>query len=490
MSKPAGYLSFCLFVALVAPAVLAQPVRGEFPDTLWAHTFGGDASDVGFSIERTPDGGFVVAGYATLYETGEDGYLIRLTAEGETLWTRRYGGPEPDRFQSVQLTSGGGFIAAGTTESSGHGYEDVWLVRVDADGDTLWTRTFGGARWDEGWCVQETRDGGYIVVGHESSFSGCDWDIYVVRTDAQGREVWNYEFPGYDNYWDYGYGVVEAQDGGFVVVGASAMNVGTEFDLLVLKLDGSGQHLWVKTYGTYGQEYGTSVCRTRDGCYVVAGHRWDRLSSYVRLFKVNDKGDSLWCRSYAESDYVRGHCVHATADGGFLVAGHAGSYVNPDAYLLRTDESGIPLWQGKIDNGGDEVAYGICPTGADGCCVVGTNEPSQPGPTDLWVLRLEPGACGIAGIARATSCPWVLSPVSPSPVLGEAAVFLQMTGSDPAALNLYDVSGRLIRRLWQGKGSTGQVQVSLDRRGLAGGVYFLRLQGGAGSVTQRCVLAD
>ncbi len=83
MSKPAGYLSFCLFVALVAPAVLAQPVRGEFPDTLWAHTFGGDASDVGFSIERTPDGGFVVAGYATLYETGEDGYLIRLTAEAD-----------------------------------------------------------------------------------------------------------------------------------------------------------------------------------------------------------------------------------------------------------------------------------------------------------------------------------------------------------------------------------------------------------------------
>ncbi len=491
MNTPAGSSALSLLVTVLGLAALVEPVRAELPDTLWTRTFGGDGWDVGSSLQGTPDGGFIVAGYTASFGTGgEDGYLIRLTAEGDTLWTRRYGGPDPDRFQSIQPASGRGFIVAGTTASRGHGNDDIWLVRLDAQGDTLWTRCFGGARWEEGCCAQETRDGGYIVVGHETSFGGCDWDIYVVRTDADGREIWDYEFNGYDNYWDYGYGVVQTEDGGFLVVGASAMNVGTEYDMLVLKVSAGGQHLWVKTYGTYGEEYGMSVGRTRDGCYVVAGHQWDGLNNCVRLWKVDDKGDSLWCRSYAESNSAGGLCVHATADGGFLVAGQAGSHVNPDAYLLRTDDTGLPIWQGKIDMGGREVAYAICPAGADGCCVVGTTGSPPSVPPDLWVLRLEPAASGVADPVRASARPWVLSPVCPSPVVREGTVLLEMTDGGAAALDLYDAAGRLVRNVWRGSGSTGPVQVSLDRGGLTGGVYFLRLQGVAGSVTRRCVLAD
>jgi len=149
-------------LAFAAPA-LAQ--------TSWWRTYGGTSGDGGYSVQQTSDGGYIIAGLTASFGAGGgDVYLIKTSASGDTLWTRTYGGTSYDYGNSVQQTSDGGYIITGTTASFGAGSEDVYLIKTNASGDTLWTRAHGGTSPDWGHSVRQTSDGGYIVAGTTASF--------------------------------------------------------------------------------------------------------------------------------------------------------------------------------------------------------------------------------------------------------------------------------------------------------------------------------
>jgi hypothetical protein len=156
-------------------------------DTQWTRTYGGDSADYGYSVQQTSDGGYIVAGWTASFGAGDhDVYLIKTNASGDTQWTRTYGGTSRDYANSVQQTSDGGYIVAGLTESFGAGGYDVYLIKTDASGDMRWTRTYGDTSDDEGNSVQQTSDGGYIVAGGTWFFGAWDWDVYLIKTDANG----------------------------------------------------------------------------------------------------------------------------------------------------------------------------------------------------------------------------------------------------------------------------------------------------------------
>jgi len=156
-------------------------------DTLWTRTYGGDGADDGFSVEQTTDGGFILCGQTESFGAGSfDTWLIRTDSVGDTLWTRTLGGGGDDRGYSVQQTTDGGYVIAGYTESYGAGGTDVWLIKTNTRGDTLWTRTFGGAKEDKGYSVQQTADGGYIIAGTTASFGAGGSDVYLIKTDSLG----------------------------------------------------------------------------------------------------------------------------------------------------------------------------------------------------------------------------------------------------------------------------------------------------------------
>jgi len=151
------------------------------PGVSWTRTYGGSSYDWGQSVQQTSDGGFVVAGYTSSFGAGGyDAYLIRTDANGDTLWTRTYGGSGHDYGYSVQQTADSGFVVAGYTYSFGAGSRDVYLIRTDATGDTLWTRTYGGEDEDIGRSVQQTSDGGFVVAGYTYSF-GAALDPHLRR---------------------------------------------------------------------------------------------------------------------------------------------------------------------------------------------------------------------------------------------------------------------------------------------------------------------
>jgi hypothetical protein len=157
---------------------------------VWAKTFDGLDWDAGRSIQQTSDGGYIIAG-----ETWSDGpwnsdvLLIKTGASGDTVWTRTYGGTNDDCGNSVQQASDGGYIIAGMT-SFGAGGGDVWLIKTDANGDTVWTRTYGGPDHDGGKSVQQTADGGYIIAGFTYSYGTGFQDAWLIKTDASGDTTW------------------------------------------------------------------------------------------------------------------------------------------------------------------------------------------------------------------------------------------------------------------------------------------------------------
>ncbi len=155
-------------------------------DTEWTRTYGGSGTDCGNCVHQTSDGGYIICGYTGSYGAGGDIYLLKVNANGDTEWTRTYGGSDYDYGYSVWQTSDGGYIICGCTESYGAGCKDIYLIKVNANGDTEWTRTYGGSKNDYGFSVQQTSDGGYIICGSTYSYGAGEDDVYLLKVNING----------------------------------------------------------------------------------------------------------------------------------------------------------------------------------------------------------------------------------------------------------------------------------------------------------------
>ena len=206
----------------------------------WERTFGGNKEDVGISVQQTSDGGFILLGVTESFGAGGgDFWLIKTDAEGKLLWERTFGGEAWDYGFSVQQTSDGGFILLGGTYSFGAGDSDFWLIKTDAEGKMLWERTFGGRDGDGGISVQQTSDGGFILLGGTESFGAGDGDFWLIKTDAEGKLLWERTFGG--SKWDYGISVQQTSDGGFILLGETKSFGAGDGDFWLIKTDAEGR---------------------------------------------------------------------------------------------------------------------------------------------------------------------------------------------------------------------------------------------------------
>ena len=209
----------------------------------------------------------------------------------DTLWTKTYGGAEDDRAYSIQQTSDSGYIATGSTRSFGAGNADVWLLKTNAGGDTIWTRTYGDTAWDYGYSVQQTTDGGYIIAGSTNSFGATDRDVYVLRTDSIGDTLWTRTYGCIAFYDDYGRSVKQCVDGGYIVTGSTySFN---NSDVWLIKIDPNGDTVWTKTFGQGSREGGMSVQQTLDNGYIIAGYTGSFVPDNIDIYLIKTKPDTL-----------------------------------------------------------------------------------------------------------------------------------------------------------------------------------------------------
>jgi hypothetical protein len=260
-----------------------------FGNVQWAKTYGGTLADIAHSVQQTSDGGYIVAGYTWSFGTGGDILLIKTDANGNVQWAKTYGGTNNDYAFSVRQTPDGGYIVAGTTNSFGAGWSDIFLIKTDAFGNVQWAKTYGEAGYDEALSVRQTSDGGYIVASWTNSFGAGGGDVFLIKTNASGNLQWAKTYGGVND--DIAYSVQQTSDGGYIVAGATYSFGAGSNDVFLVKIDTFGNLQWVKTYGGTGSYQARSVQQTSDGGYIVAG----RTGSNVFLIKTDANGDIGSC---------------------------------------------------------------------------------------------------------------------------------------------------------------------------------------------------
>jgi hypothetical protein len=373
-----------LIVGLLATTAYSQP------DTLWTKTFGGSNTDKGQSVQQTTDGGYIITGFTQSYGAGGyDVWLIKTDASGIEQWSQTFGGSSDDHGNSVQQTSDGGYIIAGTTLSYGAGYYDVYLIKTDASGNEQWSQTFGGLEGDYGNSVQQTSDDGYIIAGETASYGAGTADVYLIKTDASGIEQWSQTWGGIWN--DYGRSVQQTTDGGYIITGTT-LSYGLGYDVWLIKTDASGQEQWSQTFGGFNYDDGYSVQLTIDGGYIIAG----KTSSYgaglldVWLIKTDASGNEQWSQTFGGSVFDASRSVQQTSDGGYIIAGTTLSYGadSHDVWLIKTNALGQEQWSQTFGGSEQDQGKSVQQTTDGGYIVAGFTQSYGAGSSDAWLIRI------------------------------------------------------------------------------------------------------
>lgn len=483
---------FASALAMVALAVILIP-SSLTAQVTFKRTCGGTGEDVGNSVQPCTDGGYIITGFTSSFGAGwDDVYLIRTNARGETLWTRTFGGADWDYGSCVQQTADGGYVIVGATQSFGAGMADIYLIKTDANGDTMCTRTFGGTNDEMGWSVKQTADSGFIIAGFTVSFgAGAGGNVYLIKTDANGDTLWTRTFGG-DTTFEVGYSVQQTADGGYVIAGEKGPSVPGSGDAWLIKTDAHGDTLWTKTFGGDSGDVAKEVRQTADGGYVIAGYTksFGAGAGNVYLVRTDANGNVLWSGAYGGASLDVGESGQQVGGDAYVVVGASASFGagDNDVYLIKTDADGDALWTQTFGGDSDDVAYSLQGTADGGYVVVGYTASYGAGGHDVWLIKTD--SLGNVGVEEPKTSPMrtrgLVLTCEPNPCRGATTVSLgpQAASSKPFTLRVYDSRGCLVH-------SASGVRTSsfaLDLRGLLSGAYFVRVDAGNEHVAARVVL--
>lgn len=291
----------------------------------WSKTYGGRGSEEGYAIVQAKDGGFTFTGYTNTVDNNTlDVYVVHTNAKGEILWSKNYGGNGIDRAYSLRQTRDGGYIISGETYSFECGGVNAYLLRLNEKGDTLWSNHFGGYGIEEGRAVCETADGGFIVTGATNSFDGGDYDVYMIKVNKEGKLLWTQTYGGTGN--EQGMAVIETEDSSYAIAGYTESYGTGRLDVYLIVADNNGNLKWSKTFGGVYDDSGTSIQETAGRGFIIAGYSNsfdNNMGMEVFLVRTDDNGEELWTKTYGQKSDEFGNSVCQSRDGGFVVAGNS-----------------------------------------------------------------------------------------------------------------------------------------------------------------------
>jgi len=308
------------------------------------------------------------------------------TAQPSIDWIEWYGGAKDDEAKCIRQTSDHGFILVGSTASKGAGQSDLWLVKTNAMGKVIWERTFGGNKFDAGISILQTQDGGFIIAGTTSSFGNGNTDFWLLKTDKIGNELWHNTFGGLGN--ESCFNVCQTVDDGFILSGeTNSFGTGGK-DIWVIKTDTFGNAIWNRTFGgEYNDRHGY-VQNTSDGGYILSGttNSFGAGGDDFWLVKIDLNGLSEWDKTFGGLLDDECRCVHVTQDNGYIVTGTTKSFgiEQGDVWLIRTDQLGNKMWSRYYGVPGG--AGSVCQTQNGGFIVAGWNSFCAKYYYDLWIL--------------------------------------------------------------------------------------------------------
>ncbi len=369
------------------PQIL-KPSISLGPNPIWNRTFGGIGTDEGWDVIGCSDGGYAIAGQSDSFGAGDmDLWVIRLDYNGDQVWAYTYGGTDLEEgWGDIVQCSDAGFIVAGRTRSYGAGSSDVWVLRIDSAGQHMWNQTFGGASHEYASGIIPCSGGGFAISGTTYSFGLGPSDVWLIRIDDAGNHLWNRTYGGASG--EYGGAVVECTGGGFAITG-STYNSTTDYDALLVRTDSLGNLLWNQTYGGDDYDRTGDIIQSVNGGFALLGttESYVGASDDVWLIRTNAAGDLMWNRTYDGHSFDFGYGLVESNNDFVLVGVTTGD--GDDVWVIRTDIDGIAIWNGTFSSGTHSSDVGIAIIEAGGGYII-TGRTSAFGAqySDLWLLRL------------------------------------------------------------------------------------------------------
>ncbi|UCD05574.1 MAG: T9SS type A sorting domain-containing protein [candidate division WOR-3 bacterium] len=481
----------CMFFVLAS---------AQYPDTLWSriHSISpaGDVDD-GKSIKQTSDGGYIITGACVPdgLVSHADVLLLKTDSVGSIQWVTSFGIEFMDEGLSVDQTFDGGYIIGGRAllvtgpNPYSDNQSDIWLVKTDSNGDTVWTQTYGGIGHDYCTWVGQTADSGYVVCGtmnsgrsypptcfleYTQSATEC---AFLMKTDPMGQIVWTktYAIGSYGNY------ARQTDDGGYILTGIRVSN--DQPDIYLVKTDSVGDTLWTRTIGAGDSlEFGKTLQIIPDG-YVIGGHIGPMPLAGVDglVVRTDLSGNVLWMNSYGDSLSDVINSIEVAPDGGFLLFGNTNCLFHVHSgnmWIFGVDAQGIPLWQRTYDFALNDYCWSSITT-SDGCYAVAGYLGYIFG-GDLWQAKIgiEPGI--EEGSDKNTQ--GILLANYPNPFSVSTEIHYVVSQPNFISIEIYDALGRKINTLVNEFCDVGEYSVNFDASNIPGGVYFCGLRVGGNVV--------
>lgn len=508
--------------------------QAQNPDILWTHSYGGSDQDIFYSFEPTSDYGFLLIGDSRSNDgdiqdsaRGTDALLMKIDANGQLQWENEIGGSNYDHSYTAQQIHGGYIVSIESKSDDGdspgnHDNYDFLCMKLDWDGNILWAKDFGGSKHDHPTCIKQTVDGGFIMAGGSASNDGDvsnhhgttnTMDVWVVKLDSLGNLIWSKSIGGTEN--DFGLYVQCIPSGGYVVVGESISNDGDfsghhgttpNEDLLVMKLDNSGNIQWQKFYGGSLDDVAHYVTLTPEGGFLIAGatNSTDGDVSINKgkkdywILKLRSNGKIAWQKTYGGSNGEAARFIDRSNDGGYVVAGECASsdgdvitnHGQNDCWVIGIDAHGNLKWQKSLGGSSDDSGKSVAQL-SDGSVVVGcssnstngdvTDHHGLSGTTDFWIVKLGTinEAKGISALQSkdALTPPATLS-VYPNPSLGNFTVTLETGASENCeaaieVINLLGQSYSIDKGQWTV--DNGRLMKEIQMSDVADGMYLVKV---------------
>jgi len=439
---------------------------------------GGSGIDQGHDIIQTLDGGYLVIGVTDSSNGSKDMSIIRTDEFGLPIWSRAYGSIQNDEGNAIIETNDGNFVITGSVTDTINGEIDLWIVKIDPFGDTLWTKRYGESSVDIGFDLKETSDSGLIIAGYTKGgpVAGIA-NVYVVKTNGTGDTLWTRTYGG--SNISFGRSIEETSDGGYIIAGTMSIPGG----VLLLKINSVGDSVWAKTYGgeslsVFGNGYDVQIVNGSQ--YIIAGSIYLNGNRDVYLVKTNSIGDTLWTKVFGGNGNDEARSVQQTADGGFIIGGVSNSFGagDDDAYLIKTDSVGTVLWSETYSNfftGFDDSAEEVILSSAGSTSVIGTSDEGG-GDTQIWFMEVDL-LTGIPSVDEPRS----LLTIYPNPFANYTTLKIGndlMDQYTDLRFELMDGTGKKVREILIANSN----EIQLYKAEMASGLYFYRLSSEAQTI--------
>ncbi len=446
---------------------------------MWSETYGGDGNEVPSEMIETNDQGYLIVGSTFTSGQPDDGYIVKVDASGNEMWTKTIGEQHEVEFTSIDNTHDNGYVISASRISGGGTLNQALLVKMDSAGDTLWSRVYGGDIRSFAYSISQTSEGGFIAGGTRLS-DDTGYDLWLLKVDSAGDTLWTQQFGSTEHEWLNS--VIETSDGYYLSAGTGAGVEGGE-NAWVAKLDSDGTPIWVERF-----DVGTAfnkIIEASDQSYVVVGRTFNEgVGGHKGLImKLDQNGVIQWSNSYLSDRENVFESVLETSELDFLMVGDAAfTSSSPQLWLLKANPTGELIWSRRY----------LAPLSSSGKSVVETQDQGYvfagsfrdiSGDSNFWLFKSHyfGNTIGYTAVRPNVGIPSNFNLAAfPNPTNNSANIMFSLSVSSPVTISIYNMLGTEIWSYFKRRQSAGTHRLTWDMTSSEGsrlstGTYIIKL---------------